>query len=186
MKLESKFAGGAVAVVSIRLDQGKEWIMKYLVVCSLFLLSTCFAQDTQERGRESKQAVQEPAAANQHSAVSAVRTVNTAALTYEMTYADYPETLGAMFVPPGDSKDYSKDHAGFLTEPLGCANQPCAFHNYLFIYKKTDVGYAITARPKKYGVDGNLSLYCDELGIIRGTLEDREATEKDKPVGTSY
>jgi hypothetical protein len=157
--------------------------MKYLIVCSLFLLSMCFAQDTQKHGSGSKESVQDPAIANQHNAAGAVRTLNTAAITYQITYADYPVSLNAMSEPSGGGHDYNKDHAGLLTEQLGCANPPCVFHNYLFSYKKTDTGYIITARPKKYGVDGKLSLYSDESGVIRGTMEDRDATEKDKPVG---
>ncbi|HXB21102.1 MAG TPA: hypothetical protein VNV88_06965 [Candidatus Solibacter sp.] len=162
--------------------------MKYLVVCSLFLLSTCFAQDTQKdtqkHGNGSKEAVQESMEVNQHNAVGAMRTLNVATSSYYVTYAVYPATLSAMSEPPGDSKDYNKDHAGLLTKQLGCANEPCTFHNYLFSCKKTDAGYVITARPKKYGVDGRLSLYSDESAVVRATLEDREATEKDKPVGT--
>jgi hypothetical protein len=164
---------------------GKRRTMKQLVICSLFLLSTCLAQGMQNRGNKGKETVQDPIA-NQHSAARAVRTLNIAAENYYVTYAAYPATLGAMGAPAGDSKDYDKDHAGFLTEPLGCAHEPCTFHNYLFTYKQTAAGYIITARPKKYGVDGKLSLYSDESGMIRGTLEDREATKKDKPAGTSY
>jgi hypothetical protein len=160
--------------------------MKQLVICSLFLLSTCFAREAQKHDNNgSKEAVQDPIA-NQHNAARAVRALNIAAENYYVTYAAYPATLGAMGAPAGDSKDYDKDHAGLLTEPLGCAHEPCTFHNYLFTYKQTAAGYIVTARPKKYGVDGKLSLYSDESGMIRGTLEDREATNKDKPAGTSY
>jgi hypothetical protein len=122
--------------------------------------------------------------ANQHNAVAAMRALNTALVSYYVSYAVYPATLGALAVSPGDS--ISQDHAGLLTGPLACAKQPCTFHNYLFTYKKTDAGYVITARPKKYGEDGKLSLYSGESGVIRGTLEDREATGKDKPAGTNY
>lgn len=163
--------------------------MKYLIICSLFLLSTCFAQDTPKNTQKpengSKEAAQKSMEANQHNAVGAMRTLDVAISSYYMTYAVYPATLSAMSVPPGDGKDYSKDHAGLLTEQLGCASEPCTFHNYLFNCKKTDTGYVITARPKKYGADGKLSLYSDESGVIRGTMEDQDATEKDKPVEAS-
>lgn len=159
--------------------------MKHLVIWSLVLLCTCFAQDTQKHAEDSKEPIPDPIA-NQHNAARAMRTLNSALASYYVSYAVYPDNLGALAVPAGDIKDINQDHAGLLTEPLACAKQPCTFHNYLFTYKKTDAGYVISARPKKYGVDGKSSLYSDESGVIRGTVEDREATGKDKPVGANY
>jgi hypothetical protein len=113
-----------------------------------------------------------------------MRTLNTAALTYKVSYkeAGYPPTLNSM-ASNGDSKEYSREHAGLISEDLGCKSTPCAFHNYLFSYKKTEKGYVVTARPQDYSVSGKLSLYSDQTAVIRWTLEDREATADDAPVG---
>jgi hypothetical protein len=120
---------------------------------------------------------------NEQNATAAMRTLNTAAQTYKTSYEDagYPSSLNSM-ASNSDSKDYNQEHAGLITEDLGCKNMPCTFHNYLFSYKKTEKGYWVIARPQEYGVTGKLSLYSDQTGIIRRTLEDREATADDAAI----
>jgi len=150
---------------------------RLLFLCTLSLLGVCLAQESRR-----------PLAAdfmknNERGATASMRTLNTAVLTYSTSYteAGYPPTLSSM-ASNGDSKDYNPEHAGLITEDLGCKNMPCAFHNYLFSYKKTAEGYVVTARPQEYGVTGKLSLYSDQTAVIRGTFEDREATANDSPV----
>ncbi len=150
---------------------------KLLFACTLLLMGICLAQETRR-----------PLAAdlmkkNEQNATVAMRTLNTAALTYKTSYEDagYPSSLSSM-ASNGDSKDYNQEHAGLINEDLGCKNMPCTFHNYLFSYKKTAKGYVATARPQDYGVNGKLSLYSDQTGVIRGTFEDHEATVDDSPV----
>src|SRR5882672_3056973 len=146
---------------------------------SLFLLGVCFSQEPQ------KQTGINHIQQNEQAATSAIRTLNTAALTYRATYerVGYPPTLSSM-ASNGVSKDYNTEHAGLITEELGCKNMPCAFHQYLFSYKKKGKGYVATARPQEYGVSGKLSLYSDQTAVIRATWEDREATAADPPVDT--
>jgi hypothetical protein len=145
----------------------------------MFLLGSCFAQESKT------QAAVDPIKQNELQASGAMRTLNTAALTYLTAYetVGYPPTLSSMAMND-DSKDYNKEHAGLITQDLGCKNPPCAFHHYLFSYKKTEKGYVVTARPEEYGVSGKLSLYSDQTAVIRATLQDREATADDPPVGT--
>jgi hypothetical protein len=152
-------------------------VSRLLLFSTLFLLGACFAQESK------KQAAVDPIKQNELQASGAMRTVNTAALTYLTAYetAGYPPTLSNMAMNE-DSQDYNEEHAGLITQDLGCKNPPCAFHHYLFSYKKTEKGYVVTARPEKYGVSGKLSLYSDQTAVIRATLEDREATVDDPPV----
>lgn len=154
-------------------------VSRLLFLSTLFVLGVCFAQEPK------KQAAVDPIKQNELQANGAMRTLNTAALTYLTTYetVGYPPTLSSMATNE-DSQDYNEEHAGLITQDLGCNNPPCAFQHYLFSYKKTEIGYVITARPEKYGVSGKLSLYSDQTAVIRATLEDREATAGDPPVGT--
>jgi hypothetical protein len=150
---------------------------RLLFFSTLFLLGVCFAQE------EQKQTAVDPIKQNESAAAASMRTLNTAAITYKVAYkkAGYPPTLSSM-ATNGDSKDYNQEHAGLITEDLGCKNMPCAFHHYLFTYKKTGKGYVATARPQEYGVTGKLSLHSDQTAVIRGTFEDREATANDPPI----
>lgn len=152
-------------------------VSRLLFLGTMFLLGSCFAQESK------KQDAVDPIKQNELQANGAMRTLNTAALTYLTTYktVGYPPTLSSMATIE-DSQDYNEEHAGLITQDLGCENPPCAFHHYLFSYKKTEKGYVITARPEKYGVSGKLSLYSDQTAVIRATLQDREATADDPPV----
>jgi hypothetical protein len=154
-------------------------VSRLLFLSTLFLLGACFAQESK------KQAAVDPIKENELQAKGAMRTLNTAALTYLTAYekAGYPPALSNMAMNEG-SQDYNEEHAGLITQDLGCKNPPCAFHHYLFSYKKTEKGYVVTARPEKYGISGKLSLYSDQTAVIRATLKDREATMDDPPVGT--
>ena len=152
-------------------------ISRLLCLGSVFLLSTCFAQEAK------KQAAVDPVEQNELRANATMRTLNTAALTYVTTYekTGYPPTLSSMASEDG-SQEYNEEHAGLITEDLGCKNPPCTVHHYLFSYTKTKKGYVVTARPEAYGVSGKLSLYSDQTAVIRATFEDREATADDPPV----
>jgi hypothetical protein len=154
-------------------------ISRLLCLGSLFLLGICFAQEAK------KQADIDPVKQNELRATGVVRTLNTSAITYLTTYekTGYPPTLNSMAKEDG-SQEYNEEHAGLITEDLGCKNPPCAFRHYLFSYTKTKKGYVVTARPEAYGVSGKLSLYSDQTVVIRATFEDREATADDLPVDT--
>ena len=149
--------------------------LNILCVC-LGLLCVGSAQETQQKTVADRTQAELRAA-------RVMRTLNTAAIAYKTTFPNvgYPPTLNSMS-SDADSKDYSDAHAGLIEEALGCKNQPCPFHNYRFAYYKAGDGYVIIGRPQIYGTDSKLSLYSDDKGVIRGTLEDREATAKDLPI----
>jgi len=119
-------------------------------------------------------------AANESSAVGSIRTINTAATTYNSTYANgYPSTLteigttaatqatcnAGMFI---DSVLTSGSKSGYSftmgpgsaagTAPLGCSTA-----GY------TD-GYYVTAVPTSAGVTGTRAFCMDQTGIIRFNL----------------
>ena len=67
-------------------------VSRLLFLSTLFLLGACFAQESK------KQAAIDPIKQNELQANGAMRTVNTAALTYLTAYktAGYPPTLSSM------------------------------------------------------------------------------------------
>ncbi len=72
-------------------------------------------------------------AANEASAVSALRTINTAQTTYAITYptVGYADNLAKLGGPTGGSP-VGANNAGLLDWVLGCASQPCQKSGYLF------------------------------------------------------
>jgi hypothetical protein len=145
----------------------------------LFLFAFAFAQNNKTVAQDTKQ--------NEANAIATVRTLNTAVYTYSSTYPDgYPPTL---FSLSDRGRDYSPEHAGLISAELGCEAPPCAMRGYYFTYTRIVVGdeandqiFVVTARPRRYGVTGKLSLYSDQNAVIRGTFENRPATAADKPV----
>ncbi len=70
---------------------------------------------------------------------------------------------------------------GRVVSGLSCDSPPCEYRFYHYRYTTTqDSGkprYSISAHP----VDGGgTSFYVDETGVVRYTLEDREATSSDR------
>ncbi len=112
--------------------------------------------------------------ANDVSAVSSVRAINTALYNYRKDHADaYPKTLAEL--------------SGNIDANLACNTQPCLRSGYAFTYTvlpATSMGphYKVEARPNKFGNTGSQSLYSDESGTVRATKEDRTATINDAPV----
>jgi hypothetical protein len=110
-------------------------LSRLLFLSTLFLLGACFAQEPK------KQAAVDPIKENELQAKGAMRTVNTAALTYLTAYekAGYPPALSNMAMNEG-SQDYNEEHAGLITQDLGCKNPPCAFHHYLYLLQEDGKG----------------------------------------------
>lgn len=125
------------------------------------------------------------------SPVAALRTINTAAVTYASAYENgYPLSLSVMAPPPKDVPGSCRA-AGLIDATLASGQN----HGYVFIYtpgppvKNPPPGctpgaltYTVAARPLQYGRTGRLSFYTDESGVIRRTADDRPATTQDPPI----
>ncbi len=72
-------------------------------------------------------------AANEASAISSLRTINTAQTTYSITYPTlgYADNLAKLGAPMGNNA-VGPNNAGLLDWVLGCANQPCQKSGYIF------------------------------------------------------
>jgi hypothetical protein len=123
---------------------------------------------------------------NETSATGSLRTVNTAEITYASAYeAGFSASLAALG-PPDVGAQPSASAAGFVDEALASGKKS----GYILTYTRGPEdengqikSYTLTARPVKFGVTGCKSLYTDQSGILRGTREDRTATEQDPPLG---
>ena len=126
--------------------------------------------------------------ANEASALGSLRTINTAAIAYESTYANgFPPSLGVL--GPGNPETCS---AADLIESVLAGGKKTG---YLFVYtpgpkvEKPAKGcppgaksYTVTARPQEFGKTGHRNFFTDETGVIRVTSENRAATVKDPPI----
>jgi len=126
--------------------------------------------------------------ANESSAVGALRTLNTSALTYAESYpkAGFPEKVSALG-PPAAGSQASPAAADLLEAKIACADPSCLKFGYRFTYTLTAQGppgtaYTYVARPVEYGRTGYRSFFTDQSGVIRFAADDRAATAADPPV----
>lgn len=125
------------------------------------------------------------ASENESSAVAAMRTYNTALVTYSSAYpsigfASRLEALGG-----SDQENANADHAALIEPSL--STEPFEKSGYRFTYRSVFQGgksstYTLIARPIAYAADTKRSFFTDESGVIRWTEEDREPTASDPPL----
>ena len=113
--------------------------------------------------------VQSKMAAHESSAISAVRTLVTAQIT---------------FAVKSGSGDFAADlvtlqGANLIDSVLGSGTAEA----YSFSLSGSGVQYTIDARPLVYGASGIRSFFTDESGAIRYTTADAAATASDPGLG---
>src|SRR5512146_1743195 len=107
--------------------------------------------------------------ANEASAISSIRTINTAQVTYAVTYPDsgYATDLASL----GGSGAPTSAHAGLLDWVLGCATQPCSKSGYLFkIVNATGSpvnSYGVTGTPAAVGTTGNRGFCSNNMNPVQ-------------------
>jgi len=124
--------------------------------------------------------------ANQASAVGALRTINTAEITYAETYkTGFSPSLAAL-APPAAVAQPLASAAGFIDSVVASGVK----NGYRFSYtpgSRDKAGHiqthTLTARPLQYGKSGGNSYFADQSGVIRTTGEDCPATAKDEAIG---
>lgn len=118
--------------------------------------------------------------------LGAIRTINTAEITYASTYeGSFSMNLAELgSPPPGVSPSASA--AGLIDEVLARGVK----NGYRFFYTPgpQDAGgkittYTLTARPLQYTHRVRRSVFTDETGVIRFTQEDRNPTAQDPLLG---
>ncbi len=105
-------------------------------------------------------------AANEASAVSALRTINTSSVAYSTTYGQYPGTLGSL--GPVASPPPTSTTADLIDSVLASGIKS----GYNITYTGTVSGgvvgsYTITALAVTQGVSGQRSFFTDQSGVIR-------------------
>src|SRR5512146_3303697 len=109
--------------------------------------------------------------ANEASAVSSIRTINTAQTTYAVAYPTlgYADSLTKLAAPQ-PSQPIGPNAAGLLDWVLGCATQPCPKAGYMFSIGNTVgnpvSGYAIHATPQLQGQTGRRGFCGDQVPRI--------------------
>ena len=137
-------------------------LIELLIVVAIILLIAAMALPSLLRSRIS---------ANEASAISSLRTVNTAQATYAIAYPDlgYSDQLTKLSTPPAGSP-VTSNAAGLLDWVLGCASQPCTKSGYDFSVTNpvgTPVtGYTLTATPTSMGQTGVRGFCANQVPIV--------------------
>lgn len=106
--------------------------------------------------------------ANEASAVSSLRTINTAQTTYAIAYPEvgYADQLTKLAAASGGGAATSTN-AGLLDWVLGCASQPCTKSGYQFAITNATgspvSGYQVTAVPQLLGSTGRRGFCSDQV-----------------------
>jgi type IV pilus assembly protein PilA len=115
-------------------------LIELLIVVAIILIIAAIAIPNLMRSRM---------AANESSAVGAVRTINTAEVSYA---AAFPDT--------GFALDLTKQKSGYSFDAAGAAIGGSTTNNV----------YTVTAEPLGIGSTGNRAFYSDQSGVIRYAL----------------
>jgi type IV pilus assembly protein PilA len=110
--------------------------------------------------------------ANEASAVSSMRAINTAQAAYAIAFPleGYSDALAKLGPPPAGDP-VSDTAAGFLDPVLACASEPCfkAGYNFQVINPEGDpvVSYELTGVPQVVGRSGRRGFCSDKTRVIR-------------------
>jgi type IV pilus assembly protein PilA len=137
-------------------------LIELLIVVAIILILAAIAIPNLIRSKIS---------ANEASAVSGIRTINTAEQTYNITYPDigYADDLSKMGPTTGIPSSTS---AGLLDQNLACAAQPCRKNGYLFSIQNVSGSpivsqYTAVAVPQSIGNSGVRGFCSSQLSDIR-------------------
>jgi prepilin-type N-terminal cleavage/methylation domain-containing protein len=151
-----------VGSVDVRRQAGFS-LIELLIVVAIILVIAAMAIPNFLRSKMS---------ANEASAVSSLRTINTAETTYSITYPTigYADALTKLAFPAsGNSVD--PNAAGLLDWVLGCTTQPCQKSGYSFAISNTTGtpidGYDITAVPVSPGQSGVRGFCSNQITTVK-------------------
>ncbi len=136
-------------------------LIELLIVVAIILIIAAIAIPNLLRARIS---------ANEASAVASLRTMNTASITYNSNYGNYPTALSNLGpVTPGSSPtSTSADLLDSVLAPTGGVNVSNK-SGYTFTYAApvANVGYTINANPTNPNNTGVNYFYTDASGVVR-------------------
>ena len=118
-------------------------------------------------------------AANEASAVSSLRTLNTSSVAYSTAYGQYPTAIGQLGPMSGTSP--TSTTADLIDSVLATGTKS----GYTFTWGAgsgtAGATYAITASPVTTGVTGQRFFYTDQSGVIRYNIS-ATAGSSDSPL----
>ena len=133
-------------------------LIELLIVVAIILIIAAIAIPNLLRARIS---------ANEASSVASLRTMNTACITYNSTYGQYPADLQHLGpVPSGSTPDSTS--ADLLDSILGAAGTPQK-SGYKFTYQlgTGNQTYSVNADPLVQNQTGIRGFFTDQSGVIR-------------------
>jgi len=106
--------------------------------------------------------------ANEASAISSMRTINTAQTTYDITYPQYGYASSlSQLAFPATGQAVDQNAAGLLDWVIGCPTQPCNKSGYLFSIVNPSgspvVSYGINSSPTVPGTTGVRGFCSNQL-----------------------
>ncbi len=110
-------------------------------------------------------------AANEASAVSSIRNINTAQIGYASVFPTrgFADTLTKLAIPP-PGEQISEEHGGYLDWVLGCTSQPCPKSGYTFqigeISGDPVSNFKVFATPISVNITGRRGFCSDQLSKV--------------------
>lgn len=141
-------------------------VIELLIVVAIILVIAAIAIPNMLKSRMS---------ANEASAISSVRAINNAQVTYSMAYPDvgFADDLSKLGAPTGGGPPTSAN-AALLDWVLGCASQPCPKSGYNFKIVNavgTPVtGYEVQAVPIQVGQSGQRGFCSPRFDTVLADL----------------
>ena len=147
-------------------------LIELLIVVAIILIIAAIAIPNLLRAR---------IAANEASAVSSLRTMNTADITYNSTYGNYSPDLSSM--GPANGNTPTSTDADLLDQVLAPpgGNTTSSKSGYVFSYTNGSGTYSITAQPQSLNQTGVRYFYTDPSGVIRYNVG-AAATSSSSPI----
>ena len=133
-------------------------LIELLIVVAIILIIAAIAIPNLLRAR---------IAANEASAASSLRTINTACVTYSSTYNSYPTALS--YLGPSNGATPTSTDADLLDDVLAPAGggSTSTKSGYTFSFTGAQYTYTVTASPVSLNQTGVRYFYTDPSGVIR-------------------
>ncbi|HUK31027.1 MAG TPA: prepilin-type N-terminal cleavage/methylation domain-containing protein [Candidatus Acidoferrum sp.] len=145
-------------------------LIELLIVVAIILIIAAIAIPNLLRARIS---------ANEASAVSSLRTMNTACITYNSTYGNYPPSTSDL--GPSNGAVPTSTSADLLDQVLGAAAPQKSGYNFVFGPGTANASYTINANPITVNQTGVRFFFTDQSGVIRFNAT-QEAAVTDSPL----
>ena len=119
-------------------------------------------------------------AANQASAVGSLRSLNTACVSYNTAYGQFPAVLTNLG-PVGSGGIPTSTSADFIDSVLAAGQK--SGYNFTYAAGASNQSYSIVATPIALATSGQNMYYTDQSGVIRVDTSGSGASASSTPIG---